>query len=164
MASAAALILAAIGGAGLSAYHLHAQAPAPEPETSAGKPAEAAPDKPAARAPEKEADALQALMQQRLNLAQQEVDICQRMYQTGRVDFGALVTASKNLLKAELELSTKKADRLAALERHVKMMEAWVKVAQARVQAARASQVELVRAQYLLVDAKIDLEREKARK
>ncbi len=157
-------ILVAVVGVGVGAYRLHAQAPAPGPKTSARKPVQTAPDKPAAKAPEKEADTLTALMQKRLELARQEVDVCQRMYQATRVDFDALVTASKNLLKAELELSTKRADRLAAHERRIKMLEVWVKIARGRVQAGRASELELLKARYLLVDAKIDLEREKARK
>jgi hypothetical protein len=157
-------ILAAGVGVGVGAYHLHAQAPAPGPKTSAGKPGEIAPDKPAARAPEKEADMLTALMQERLKLAQREVEVCQRMYQAARVDFDALATASKHLLKAELELSTKRADRLAALERRVKLVEAWVEIVRRKMEAGRASGLELLKTEYLLIDAKIDLEREKARK
>ncbi len=157
-------ILAAVVGVGGGAYYLHAQAPAPGPKTSAGKPAEAAPDKPAAKAPEKEADMLTALMQERLKLAQREVEVCQRMYQAARVDFEALVTASKHLLKAELELSTKRADRLAALERRVKTVEGWIEIVRGKMEAGRASALVLLKAEYLLVDAKIDLEREKARK
>ncbi|HEY7157409.1 MAG TPA: sigma-70 family RNA polymerase sigma factor [Gemmataceae bacterium] len=164
MASVFFLSLVAIGGAGVGAYHLHAQAPAPKSENSAKKPAESAPDKPAAKAPEKEADTLTTLMQERLKLAQQEVEVCQKLYQSARANFDELVTASKDLLKAELELSTKRADRLAAHERYVKMMEAWVEFARARKESGRGSGLELVKAQYLLVDAKIDLEREKTRK
>jgi hypothetical protein len=44
------------------------------------------------------------------------------------------------------------------------MMEAWVEFARARKESGRGSGLELVKAQYLLVDAKIDLEREKTRK
>lgn len=164
MASVFVLILVAIGGAGVGAYYLHAQAPAPKSETSAKKPVEAAQDKPAAKAPEKEADTLTTLMQKRLKLAQQEVEICLKLYQRDKVNFDALITAHKDLLKAELELSTKRADRIAAHERYVKMMEAWVKIAQTRLEMARGTGAEVVKAQYLLVDAKIDLEREKARK
>ena len=137
IASVFVLILAAIGGAGVGAYYLHAQAPAPKSKNSAKNPAESAPDKLAAKAPEKEADTLTTLMQERLKLAEQEVEVCQKMYQSARVNFDALAIASKNLLKAELELSTKKADRLAALERYIKKMEAMVKYARARIQSAR---------------------------
>jgi hypothetical protein len=164
MAPVIVLMLAGVLGVGAGVYHLHAQAPVPGSGTSAGKPVEAAPDKPAAKAAEKEADTLTTLMQERLKLARQEVDVCKRLYQAARVDFDALATASKNLLKAELGLSTKRADRLAAHERYVKMVEGWVKIVRARLDAARTSELELLKAHYLLVDAKIDLEREKARK
>jgi hypothetical protein len=156
IASVFVLILVAIGGAGVGVYYLHAQAPSPKSDTE--------PDKPAAKAPAKEADTLTALMQERLKLAQQEVKVCETLFQAGRVNFDALVPASKNLLKAELELSTKKADRLAAHERYVKMMEGWVEYVRRSKETGRASEVELLKAQYQLIDAKIDLEREKARK
>jgi hypothetical protein len=149
---------------GVSAYHLHAQAPALGSETSAGKPVRSAPEGRAAKAPEKEGDTLPALMQKRLKLARQEVEVYEKLYQSARVNLDALATASKHLLKAELELSTKRADRLAAYERYVKMMEACVRIARVRFEAARTTEAELFKAQYLLVDAKIDLEREKARK
>jgi RNA polymerase sigma factor (sigma-70 family) len=164
MASAFVLVLVALGGAGVSTYYLNAQAPAPKSESSAKKPAETAPDKLAAKTPEKEDDTLTTLMQKRLKLAQQQVETCQKLYQSAKVDFDALVTARKDLLKAELELSTKKADRLAAHERYVRIMEAWVEIARTRLQMARASGLEVLKAQYLLVDAKIDLEREETRK
>jgi RNA polymerase sigma factor (sigma-70 family) len=93
MASVFVLILVAIGGAGVGTYYLHAQAPASNSETSAKKPVETAPDKPVAEAPEKEADTLTTLMQERLKLAQQEVNVCEKLYQNARVSFDALVTA-----------------------------------------------------------------------
>lgn len=155
------LTLVAIGGAGVGAYYLHAQAPAAQPENSAQRPKESAPNQPAAKAPEKAADTLTTLMQERLKLAQQDVEVCKKLYQSGRADFDAFAIASKSLLKAELELMTKKADRIAAQERYIKMLEGCVELARARHQAARATESEILRAQYLLVDAKIDLEREK---
>lgn len=164
MASVFVLILVAISGAGVGAYYLHAQTTAPRSETPAKKPAEPAPDRPAAKAAEKEADTLTTLMQERLKLAQQEVEINQKLYQNARVDFEALVSASKDLLKARLELSTKKADRIAVHEQHVKMLEVWVKSAQAWHERARGTAADVAKARYLLVDARIDLEREKARK
>jgi outer membrane protein TolC len=103
-------------------------------------------------------------MQERLKLAQQEVEVCSALFRNARVDFDAVATAQKNLLKAQLELSTKKAERLAVYERYIKMLEEVAKISQVRVQAGRGSQLELVRARYLLVDAKIDLERAKTRK
>src|SRR5579883_683658 len=161
IASVFVLILITIGGAGVGAYYLHAQAPAPKSETLPPKPADTAPDKPVAKAPAKQADTLTTLMQERLKLAQEEVKVCEEMFRQGqRVEFVALATASKNLLKAELELSTKRADRLAAYERYIKRLEAFVETARGRFQAARGAYLDLVKAQYQLVDAKIDLERE----
>jgi outer membrane protein TolC len=152
MASVFVLILVVISGTGVGAYHLYGQAPAPET------------DKPTAKGPEKEDDTLTTLMQERLKLAQQEMKACEKEYKSGKLHLDALVAASKNLLKAEIELSMKRADRFAARERHIKVMEAWVKNVQGWHQAGVASPAELLNAQYQLVDAKIDLEREKARK
>jgi hypothetical protein len=158
------LILLAIGGAGAWAYHLHAQAPAPKSESSLKKPVETAPDNPAAKATEEKGDTLKTLMQERLKLARLEVNACEKEYKSGKVHMDAFVAASKNLLKAELELSAKRADRLAARQRHVKVIETWVKNVQSWHETGFVSQSELLTAQYQLVDAKIDLEREKAQK
>src|SRR5579885_2133468 len=69
---AAALMLTALGGAGVCAYHLRAQEPAAKRENPAPPPGKQAAD----RAPGKNADALQALMRERLELAQ---DILKRL-------------------------------------------------------------------------------------
>jgi hypothetical protein len=164
MASVFVLVLVAISSAGVTAYHLQAQPPAPEPATSAKKPAETAPARPAAKAPEKEADTLAALMQERLKLAQKELAVSQALFENARVDFDVVATAWKNVLKADLELRTKRADRIAVYERHIKVLEQTAKLAQVRYEAARATELGLLRLRYLLVDAKIELEREKSRK
>lgn len=155
------LILVAIGVVGVGTYYLHAQVPVPQSENSAKRPAESAPNQPAAQAPDKPADTLTTLMQERLKLAKQEVEGSQKLFQSGRANFDVLATASANLHKAELALSTKRTDRIAVHERYIKILEGCVELARARHLAARATELELLRFQYLLVDAKIDLEREK---
>jgi hypothetical protein len=84
---ASVLILVALGGAGGGPYYLHAQAPAPKSETSAKKSAETAPDKLAAKAPEKAVDTLKTLMQERLKLAQQKMEVYEKEYKSDKVHF-----------------------------------------------------------------------------
>ena len=158
------LMLASIGGSGIGVYYLRAQALVSKPEPPVKKPEETAQDNKAAKAPEKKVDTLTKLMQERLKLAQQEAKVCQENYRSGKVQFEAIAPAAKHLLKAELELTTKKADRVAVYERYIKVMEELAKNAQAGYQAGLVSFSDQVKAQYLLIDAKIDLERDKARK
>ncbi|MGH7172828.1 MAG: TolC family protein, partial [Gemmataceae bacterium] len=102
--------------------------------------------------------------QERLKLAQEEVKYCQRALQKGHLGFDALVPAYQHLLKAELELAAKKVDRIAAYERSIKVMEQSVQHTRILYESGSVTLSDYLKAQYLLIDVKIDLEREKAHK
>ncbi len=151
---AAILILG--GSIGAGAYYFAAQQPSGEKKE--------APPAPAAKAPKKEADMLTTLMQERLKLVQEEVEIRQKLFKAGRVDALELIDATQRLFKAELELSPNKEARIAAHQRHVKAMEEFASIAERRLQAGRITAADARLGAYLVIDAKIELEREKARK
>jgi RNA polymerase sigma factor (sigma-70 family) len=163
MALVVILALTAMGGAGASVYYLRAQAPALQPEHPAKKPEKEAQDK----KPGEQIEArLQKLLKDRRDMAEQELRVLREQFQEGSqaVSLDMIVECSKRLLKAELESSNKKADRLAAYERHLGWVNTYVKAKKAMFEAGRTSPAELARAEYERLDVEIELEREKARK
>jgi hypothetical protein len=74
-----------------------------------------------------------------------------------------LIDASKRLLKAELELSSKKADRLAAREKHLNFTKKAANITIAQYNVGRISKAAVASALYEELDAEIELEREKTR-
>ncbi len=115
---------------------------------------------------------LKALLKQRREQAKTELTIRYELYRVGANEptTGAPITltmlhaASKHLLKAEVELSEKKADRLAAHEKNVKLLKEVAKITEAQFRVGKVSTAALAQAQYEQLDAEIALEREKARK
>jgi hypothetical protein len=114
---------------------------------------------------DKNADDLKALMEARLKLAQEVLKLSQERL---KLDVNArwqdVVDASLRVLNADLGLSPDKAARIAAHERHVKVAEDLAHFSDADVRNKTMSELERRLVRYLLIDAKIGLEREKARK
>jgi RNA polymerase sigma factor (sigma-70 family) len=178
MASAFVLMLATVAGAGVGAYYLHAQPPLPTPDDAYRKLAaleeplkrqdEAAADKKSADKPE---ERFQKLLKARREMAEQEWRVRYELYREGSnepdtqrpVTFHFVVDASKHLLKAELELSKKKAERLEAHESYVKRMKEIANITEAFYKVGKLSKPALASAFYEQLDAEIELEREKAR-
>jgi hypothetical protein len=72
-----------------------------------------------------------------------------------------VIDAAKHLLKAELELSKKKAERVAARERYLQVIKEIAKITGAQARVGRVSRAALASALYEQLDAEIELEREK---
>ncbi len=169
MASIFGLVLTAIIGTGAGAYYLHAQAPA-NPEAPLERPIEAA--APAKNPLDKTEERLQKLLKERQQRAEEEWKRAWDLYRAGAnepsignpVTLHLLFDASKHLLKAELELSNKKAERLAAREKHLKNVKEIVDITERQYKVGAISKRALASAQYEQLDAEIELEREKARK
>lgn len=149
---AAALMLVALGGAGVGVYYLRAQEPAAKGE----KPAQP----PGKKAAEKNADDLQALMRDRLKLAQ---EILKELRKSPQASWHDVIEASQRVLQADLELSPNKAARMAAYQRHVKVAEDLARFADKATKAGGLHETDSQLSRYLLIDAKIGLEREKGR-
>jgi RNA polymerase sigma factor (sigma-70 family) len=159
---AVVLALSVIGGAGVGVYSLHGQQQ--EAEIPPVKlPEKTTPDK---IGPAKPAEALQKMLKERRDMAEREATVRYEKYRAGAQDgrLDLLIESSKRLLKAELELSTKKADRLVAHERHVRLMKEVAEIDKAKHDAGRVGDEQVALAEYNRLDAEIDLEREKARK
>ncbi len=168
MTSALVLALTAMGGAGMGTYYLRAQALTPKTEAPSKKADEAAANK---RAVRESKARLEKLLKERRERAEQALKINWDLYRAGAnepatstpVTLQMLIDGSKRLLKAELEMSKKKAERLEALERHLKLMKEVADITERQFNAGRISQRALASAQYEQLDAEIELEREKAR-
>lgn len=159
--AAIVLMLATMGGAGVGVYYLNAQGPAPETEKPVKGPGKTVADQDSG----KKTDELTALMQERLKLAQ---DVLKATQERQRSDINIsqqdLVDASERVLKADLELSSNKEARIAAHKRHVKMAEDFARSADAAIKGGFLKQSDALLMRYLMIDAKIGLEREKERK
>jgi RNA polymerase sigma factor (sigma-70 family) len=155
------LALTVIGGAGFCAIYLRAQDRAVE------VPASKFPEKtsPDTKTPAKSAEAMRKLLKERRDMAELEVKVRYAQYLAGAqaVTLDLILEGSKRLLKAELELSEKKADRLAAYEQFVKLTKEIAEICKRKFEAGRISQADLAQAEYERLDAEIALERERAR-
>jgi RNA polymerase sigma factor (sigma-70 family) len=116
-------------------------------------------------------DLFQKLLRARRDMAEQAFRFRYELYRTGANEPGTsnsvtlhmLIDASNCLLKAELELSKKKAERLEAYEKHLKFMKEIAKITEAQYRVGRVSRAALASALYEQLYAEIELEREKAR-
>lgn len=161
-ALSAVLALIVVGGAGVSTYYLRAQAPAPKQEDVRQSAVKALADLGLDKPP----TLMEKLLDKRREMAAQEMRIRYEKYRAGAQDatLDLALAGSKRLRKAELELSKNQADRLAAHEKHLKLMKEIVKICQAKYTVGRISLADYSQAEYERMDAEIELEREKARK
>ena len=108
-------------------------------------------------------DKLKKLLQARLEAAQKVCDVRVAEYQAGRVAFESVAAAEKQLLTAQLELSDKKEDRVAACEKNLEFCTEIKKMAAARLKAGQGSPADDLQAECERLEAEILLEREKAK-
>jgi RNA polymerase sigma factor (sigma-70 family) len=163
-AAAMVLLLATMGG-GVGFYYLKAQAPLAPQIKATDKQPEAA--KPAKEGKER----IKELLEKRKERAEKEWTIRWNLYKVGSNEPGSgtpitltqVIAASKHLLKAEAELSDKRADRVAAHERNVERLKEIAEVSQVQFKVGRLFEAAVAQAQYEQLDAEIALEREKAR-
>jgi hypothetical protein len=168
LAVAFILVFGIVAGTGIGAYYLHAQDAARKAEDPFQKRNEAAPEKKAAG---KSEDRLHKLLKERRDKATRALQVRMQLYKAGSNEpgTGAPVTLqmlneySRNLLKAEVELSTDKKEKLKAHERHLKQIQETAKITEAMYKVGRVGEATLVSVQYEALDAEIELEREKAR-
>jgi hypothetical protein len=143
------------------AYSLNVQATVTKGENPVQPPDNKASD----QARDKNADDLKAMMESRLKLAQEVLKLSRERL---KVDVNArwqdVVDASLRVLNADLELSPDKVACIAAYQRHVKVAEDLASFPDAAVRNKTMSELERQLVRYLLIDARIRLEREKARK
>jgi RNA polymerase sigma factor (sigma-70 family) len=104
---------------------------------------------------------LKELLKERLTTAHEEALGRYQQFLAGRGTMDALLGASLRLLDAEKELSDKKDDQVAALQRHLRRMKEMEKILEAMFQAGRASQADYAQAKSYRLQAEIWLEKAK---
>jgi RNA polymerase sigma factor (sigma-70 family) len=106
-------------------------------------------------------DKLKGLLRDRYAAARDEAFGRSQQYLAGRGPTAELYAAALRLLDAEKELSGKKADQVAALERHLRRMKEIEQFIQAQFDAGRASLADALEAKSFRLQAEIWLERVK---
>ncbi|HTU23593.1 MAG TPA: sigma-70 family RNA polymerase sigma factor [Gemmataceae bacterium] len=164
---AVVLVLAALGSAGVGSYYLRAQQLLEEKEPLK-RPEEAARDK---KPGDMTKERFQKLLKQRRDMAEEVWKIRYERYSEGSNEPGMnspvtlqfLSDALKHLLKAELELSKNKAERLEARKKYLKRAKEITNLTEAHYKVGRVSRAAFASALYEQLDAEIELEREKGR-
>jgi hypothetical protein len=110
---------------------------------------------------EKGDDEVRKLLKERYNAALSEVQARYEQYLAGKYTLDALYDAGGRLLKSELELCTKPAERVAVRQKYLEMTKDAEKVAAARFDAGRIDLAEMEFTRYQRLDAEIQLLKEK---
>jgi hypothetical protein len=113
-----------------------------------------------AKAPQRQ---LKEVLQARLKAAQLQVMERIQAYLAGHGTLDLCLEAQRLLLKAELEVSEKKEDRIKAHERYLELILLMHQVNKSRYEAGKISIADYAQSDYFRQEAEIDLLREKAR-
>jgi hypothetical protein len=105
---------------------------------------------------------MKSLLKDRVDAAKTELKARFNEFCTGRGTLDILMGASRRLLEAERDLSTKKADQVAAWETHRRRMKDVYQINMFRFQAGRVAIQDVAQSDYYRLDAEIGLERAKA--
>jgi outer membrane protein TolC len=106
---------------------------------------------------------LNRLLMARHEVLQKTVRSLKAQYEGGRIDFGRLVQAQRELLKASLELPQPAEKRLAALRESRDLAETLLKIADGLWKGGRTLEVDALEAEAVLLEARIALLREQAK-
>ncbi len=133
--------------------------PRPDGPPSAASQVSAASANPPAAAPKADArpESARNLARERVKLAREVKEISQQQYQVGRVEFEAVLRASKALMEAELDAADSKAARLDILAALVRGQEDVARIVTALVESARKSPRELAEARAAVLEARYRL-------
>jgi hypothetical protein len=129
---------------------------------SAGDDKRPLPEPGGARKVQKPAD-LNGLLVARHEVLRKTVMVALAQYKAGVIDFTRVVQAERGLLKAGLELPQPSEKRLAALRDFRDLAKDTLEITQARHKAGTVSQLDVLEAEAMLLEAQIALLREQAK-
>jgi hypothetical protein len=153
----AALVLLALGALGTGAGLLtrtSATPPAP-PGRAAGKPAAPVPEK----TTKGDSPEVKRLLKERRDVLKEAVEAGRKEYLAGRSTMPVAADLAHELLKAELELASESAERIAAHEAYYTVMRKLEAHAKVQYEAGRMTLLEYKRAQAARLGAEIGLRR-----
>jgi len=116
-----------------------------------------------AATPEKEKDEateLKALLKERRDTLQKVLDFSIDLVRRGRGDLQAVVQAEHEALRATLEVDEEPQVRLAMLKKYYENAKAFLKLAEKGIELGRVSQVDVLKAKAVVLEAQIELLRE----
>jgi Outer membrane efflux protein len=103
------------------------------------------------------------LLGERQKVLRAAAGVLMTQYRAGRVDFQRVAQVQRALLGATLDLPQPPEKRLAALRGFRELADATVKVAEARFKVGTATRADVLEAQAVLLEARINLLREQAK-
>jgi hypothetical protein len=111
---------------------------------------------------------IKELQKERIDILKKQVDVLTKLVflpgRAGQLDhFGEALEATQRLLRAELEVTEKVADRLALYKKAIARLKEYEKVAQAMVTTGRITEATGLRIKARRLEVEIELEREKVR-
>ena len=106
---------------------------------------------------------IRALQQERIAALTGVVQILLEHYRHGNVDFRTLALAQTDLLAAQFDATDDAKERIALLERQLKVASEALESAVRKVEAGRANEVESLQAKAQVLDIKIKLLRERGK-
>jgi hypothetical protein len=154
-----------LGGGGLAGYNALNAEPPPVQKVEELQPKERpkANDLEERRAAIELRRKLQPLMEKRLAGVKLQMQSRAEELLAGKTTVDVLLEASRNLLKAQQEMSDRPVDQLRMLEMHFERMKLFHEIVDTRFRAGRANTGEVGQAAYERYDAEIALERYKAK-
>jgi hypothetical protein len=117
-----------------------------------------------AAAPEESSPKVKELQKERIATLKSLVEVSTKLYQNARVEVGESIEARLLLLGAEIEAAEKPDDRIKLYEAAIAGLTDLEKIAQAQLEAGRASQLPLMKLKAKRLELAIALERTKAAK
>ncbi len=100
------------------------------------------------------------LLKKRRDTLQRAVTLLTAQYQTGTVPFEWVYRAQRDVLRATLDLDISDAERIAALRQNQETAKGLVKLTKGRLGAGAVTEVDVVQAEAVLLEARIELLRE----
>ena len=102
------------------------------------------------------------LQAERIKTLQRAVKVLQGMYESGVVDITRLFAARNDLIEAQLELATEKAERLLLFNEHLQLARAEEEAARIRFRSGAGSEADYLRAVATRLQREISLLQEKS--
>lgn len=111
-----------------------------------------------------ENDAVKALLKERVVALAKIHDLTLQGFKGGQISYEKVLAAQTALLNGKLDLCETNAERVKAHEEMVKLAEEMVTAVRKLVEVKQATNIDLLKAEVQLLEAKIGLERAKAAK
>jgi outer membrane protein TolC len=106
---------------------------------------------------------IKTLLKERRDTLQKAVGLLVELYRRGAVDLRSIAQAEREALRATLEVDDGPEARLAALKKYHENAIAVLKFSEEGFKAGRSSQVEVLQAKAIMLEAKIELLREEVK-